>query len=333
MKIIITGVSGFIGFNIALKLIEDGHELIGIDNINDYYDINLKYDRLKELGINNPQNIATVSTVYSNFKFVKMDLINFDCIYNLLKTFQPELVIHLAAQAGVRYSIENPKAYFDSNIIGHFNILESLRITGVKRIIYASSSSVYGNSLEVPFLETNSTNHPVSFYAATKKCNELFLESYCKVHGITAIGLRFFTVYGPFGRPDMAYFSFVKDILANKAIKLFNHGNLSRDFTYIDDVVKSIFLLSKKFDIVTKENSHQIFNIGNSSPVSIVSFINTIENLLDKKAIIENVEMQPGDVYHTFANVDKLREYTGLVPETSISDGLSKYIAWYKSYY
>jgi UDP-glucuronate 4-epimerase len=262
-----------------------------------------------------------------------MDLVNFDSIYNLLKSFQPELVIHLAAQAGVRYSIQNPKAYFESNIIGYFNLLESLRMTGINKIIYASSSSVYGNSSEVPFVETSYTNHPVSFYAATKKCNELFSESYSKVHGIHAIGMRFFTVYGPFGRPDMAYFSFVKDILSERAIKLFNYGNLSRDFTYIDDIVNSVLILSNKIDIITKETNHQIFNIGNSNPVSLISFVNAIEDILGKKAIIENVGMQPGDVYQTFANVEKLKEITGLVPETTLVHGLTKYVSWYKSYY
>lgn len=333
MRVIITGVGGFIGFSVALKLIEDGHEVVGLDNINDYYDVKLKYDRLKILGINNPQNTLSVSELYSNFEFVKMDLVNFDSIYNLLKSVQPELVIHLAAQAGVRYSIQNPKAYFESNIIGYFNLLESLRMTGINKIIYASSSSVYGNSSEVPFVETSYTNHPVSFYAATKKCNELFSESYSKVHGIHAIGLRFFTVYGPFGRPDMAYFSFVKDILAERAIKLFNYGNLSRDFTFIDDIVNSVLILSNKIDIITKETNHQIFNIGNSSPVSLISFVNTIEDLLKKKAIIESVGMQPGDVYQTFANVEKLKEITGLVPETTLVHGLTKYVSWYKSYY
>ena len=206
-------------------------------------------------------------------------------------------------------------------------------MTGINKIIYASSSSVYGNSSEVPFVETSYTNHPVSFYAATKKCNELFSESYSKVHGIHAIGLRFFTVYGPFGRPDMAYFSFVKDILAERAIKLFNYGNLSRDFTFIDDIVNSVLILSNKIDIITKETNHQIFNIGNSSPVSLISFVNTIEDLLKKKAIIESVGMQPGDVYQTFANVEKLKEITGLVPETTLVHGLTKYVSWYKSYY
>ena len=333
MRIIITGVGGFIGFSVALKLIEDGHEILGLDNINDYYDVKLKYDRLKILGINSPQNTISVSELYSNFEFVKMDLVNFDSIYNLLKSFQPELVIHLAAQAGVRYSIQNPKAYFESNIIGYFNLLESLRMTGINKIIYASSSSVYGNSSEVPFVETSYTDHPVSFYAATKKCNELFSESYSKVHGIHAIGMRFFTVYGPFGRPDMAYFSFVKDILSERAIKLFNYGNLSRDFTYIDDIVNSVLILSNKIDIITKETNHQIFNIGNSSPVSLISFVNAIEDILGKKAIIENVGMQPGDVYQTFANVEKLKEITGLVPETTLVHGLTKYVSWYKSYY
>jgi UDP-glucuronate 4-epimerase len=333
MKIVVTGAAGFIGFSLAQKLIAGEHEVIGLDNINEYYNVNLKIDRLRLLGITIDDKFNSTSKLYSNFKFIRLDLLDFEGILKLFIKFKPDLVIHLAAQAGVRYSIQNPRAYLESNILGHFNVLEAMRIAGIHRIVYASSSSVYGNSADVPFVETHVTDNPVSFYAATKKANELFSESYVNVHQISAIGLRFFTVYGPFGRPDMAYYSFVKDIQAERPIKLFNYGNLSRDFTFIDDIVASIIELSLNFDKVTNEVKHQIFNIGNSNPVSLTHFLNIIEDLLNKKAVVENVQMQLGDVYNTFANVEKLKEYTGLTPRTSLREGLTKYVSWFRSYY
>ena len=333
MKFILTGVAGFIGFSLVKKLIETGHEIVGLDNLNEYYDVNLKIDRLRLLGIFEASNCKSQSKLFSNFKFLRLDLSDFDGISRLFINYKPDLVIHLAAQAGVRYSIQNPRAYFDSNIVGHFNVLEAMRLAGVDRVIYASSRSVYGNCMDVPFDETFFTDNPVSFYAATKKANELFSESYSNVHQIRAIGLRFFTVYGPFGRPDMAYYNFIKDIKSDNSIKLFNNGNLSRDFTFIDDVVEGILALLQRFDQVTKNKNHQIFNIGNCKPVTLTDFLSTIEELLGKKAIVNNVDMQLGDVFNTYANVDKLKKITGFSPQTSLREGLFKYISWYNSYY
>lgn len=334
MNILITGVAGFIGFSLSRRLLLDGHELIGLDNINNYYDVNLKINRLKILGITLLEDkVSYRSHLHSNFRFEKMDLLDFNGLSSLFQSSKPDLIIHLAAQAGVRFSIQNPRAYLESNVLGYFNVLEAMRIAGISKIMYASSSSVYGNCSELPFCETQVTDKPVSFYAASKKSNELFTESYVNVHNLSAVGLRFFTVYGPYGRPDMAYFSFVRSIEAQTPVKIFNHGNLSRDFTYIDDVVMGISELANKFNETLNEANHQIFNIGNSSPVGLLDFLNIIENLLGKKAIVENVSMQLGDVYSTYANVDKLMEYTGYKPTTSLREGLSKYVSWYISYY
>jgi UDP-glucuronate 4-epimerase len=334
MKIFITGVAGFIGFHLTNLLAQSGHDILGVDNLNNYYDPNLKLARLSKLGISNDLNEPKVqSQKYSNLSFSSSDIIDYNLMRSLMQDFNPDIVIQLAAQAGVRYSIENPEAYVESNVKGFFNIIELCRRLDVKRLIYASSSSVYGNQNEVPYRETDRTDEPVSLYAATKKSNELFAHTYAHLFGIKAVGLRFFTVYGPYGRPDMAYFSFVKDILNGNTIRVFNEGNLSRDFTFIDDIVQSIQSLVDDFDLISRERGHQIFNIGNSKPIQLKRFIEIIEHSLGKKAIFENVGMQSGDVFKTFADVSALESCINYRPSTSLDDGIEKFVNWYKQYY
>jgi UDP-glucuronate 4-epimerase len=332
-KILITGAAGFVGYHLTNLLCKNENEIIGIDNLNDYYDVNLKKDRLQQL------------EKFENFKFVKLDLVNRNSLFDLFKKENFEYIIHLAAQAGVRYSIENPYAYIDSNISGFINILEACRNHPVKHLIYASSSSVYGANVKQPFSENDNVDHPVSLYAATKKSNELMAHTYSELYKIPTTGLRFFTVYGPWGRPDMAYFSFTKDILEGKEIKVFNNGDLERDFTYIDDIVNAIEKLIYKipfakpeWDRVKAEPStsfapYKIFNIGNNQPVKLIDFISTLENLLGKKANKKFLPMQPGDVYSTFADISKLNELIGYKPTTTIQQGLSKFVKWFEEYY
>ena len=332
-KILITGAAGFVGYHLTNLLCKNENEIIGIDNLNDYYDVNLKKDRLQQL------------EKFENFKFVKLDLVNRNSLFDLFKKENFEYIIHLAAQAGVRYSIENPYAYIDSNISGFINILEACRNHPVKHLIYASSSSVYGANVKQPFSENDNVDHPVSLYAATKKSNELMAHTYSELYKIPTTGLRFFTVYGPWGRPDMAYFSFTKDILEGKEIKVFNNGDLERDFTYIDDIVNAIEKLIYKipvakpeWDRVKAEPStsfapYKIFNIGNNQPVKLMDFISTLENLLGKKANKKFLPMQSGDVYSTFADISKLNELIGYKPTTTIQQGLSKFVKWYNEYY
>lgn len=334
MRILLTGIAGFIGFHLTDLLAQSGHVILGIDNLNDYYDPELKKARLAKLGIHDVFKMDNVSSDINarlNFRFA--DVSDYELIDSLVKDFQPEMVIHLAAQAGVRYSIENPEVYIQSNVKGFFNIIEVCRKAGVRRLIYASSSSVYGNQNDVPFHETDRTDEPVSLYAATKKSNELFAHTYSHLFGIKSIGLRFFTVYGPYGRPDMAYFSFVRDILNGNSIRVFNGGNLSRDFTFIDDIVTSINLLVDDFDAIVKEKGNHIFNIGNSNPVQLREFIRTIEEVLCKEAVMENVGMQSGDVYNTYADVSALAARINYRPATSLEDGMIKFVNWYKDYY
>jgi UDP-glucuronate 4-epimerase len=334
MKIFITGVAGFIGFHLADLLAQSGHDILGVDNLNSYYDPNLKLARLSKLGIGNDLDERKVqSQKFSNITFSRADVTDYNLIHFLLRDFSPDMVIHLAAQAGVRYSIENPEIYLESNIKGFLNIIELCRKLDIKRLIYASSSSVYGNQNEVPYRETDRTDEPVSLYAATKKSNELFAYTYSHLFGIKAVGLRFFTVYGPYGRPDMAYFSFVKDILNGNKIRVFNEGNLSRDFTFIDDIVQSIQRLVDGFDYISRERGHQIFNIGNSKPVQLRRFIEIIENALGKNAILENVGMQSGDVFKTFADVSALESCIKYRPSTTLDDGIVKFVNWYKQHY
>ncbi|NLG88699.1 MAG: NAD-dependent epimerase [Clostridiaceae bacterium] len=330
---LVTGEAGFIGFHLSKKLLEEGCEVIGIDNLNDYYDPGLKKDRLKIL------------ERYNSFRFHKADLKDKAEVDGIFETYRPTHVINLAAQAGVRYSIENPYAYVDSNLIGFMNILEACRNFPVKHLIYASSSSVYGGNKVVPFSTSHNVDHPVSLYAATKKSNELMAHTYSHLYGIPTTGLRFFTVYGPWGRPDMAYFSFTRDITAGKPIKVFNHGKMERDFTYIDDIIEGIVRLmdripaanrdwdETKDDISTSFAPYKIYNIGNNEPVSLLRFIEILEEKIGKKAEKIYMDMQPGDVLRTYADVSDLERDIGFRPSTSLEQGLGEFVKWYKDYY
>ena len=333
MKILITGAAGFIGFHLSKKLLDQSYQIIGIDNLNDYYDPSLKQSRLEILG------------KYNNFNFHKVDLKDKAEVDNIFETYQPTHVINLAAQAGVRYSIENPYAYVDSNLTGFMNILEACRNYPVEHLLYASSSSVYGGNKVAPFSTNHNVDHPVSLYAATKKSNELMAHTYSHLYGIPTTGLRFFTVYGPYGRPDMAYFSFTKDILAGKAIKVFNHGKMERDFTYIDDIVEGIVKLIYKAPVAKEDwdesrddlsesfAPYKIYNIGNNSPVPLMRFINALEAALGKEAEKIYMDMQPGDVLRTYADVTDLERDIGFKPSTSIEDGIKRFVDWYKEFY
>ncbi len=332
-KILITGAAGFIGFHLSKKLLDDSYQIIGIDNLNDYYDPSLKQSRIEILG------------KYNNFNFHKVDLKDKADVDNIFETYQPTHVINLAAQAGVRYSIENPYAYVDSNLTGFMNILEACRNYPVEHLLYASSSSVYGGNKVAPFSTNHNVDHPVSLYAATKKSNELMAHTYSHLYAIPTTGLRFFTVYGPYGRPDMAYFSFTKDILAGKPIKVFNHGKMERDFTYIDDIVEGIVKLigktpaankdwdESKDDLSTSFAPYKIYNIGNNNPVQLMRFINALESALGKEAEKDYMDMQPGDVLRTYADVSDLERDINFKPSTSIEDGLKKFVQWYEEYY
>jgi len=333
MKILVTGVAGFIGMHSAKKLLDDGHEIIGIDNLNDYYDVTLKQDRLKTL------------EGYQNFRFVKLDIKDQKDVLDLFKKESPQRVLHLAAQAGVRYSIQNPYVYIDSNIQGFINILEGCRAIKTEHLVFASSSSVYGGNAKVPFSEHDNVDHPVSLYAATKKANELMAHTYSHLYQIPTTGLRFFTVYGPWGRPDMSPMLFTKAILANEPIQVFNHGDMMRDFTYIDDVIASVketlFKTATpniKFDAMypdpaTSHAPYRIFNIGNSQPVPLMTFIETIEDALSKKAIKKMMDMQAGDVKVTSADTSELNQWVNYKPNTSIKEGVRQFVDWYKNYY
>ena len=334
MKILVTGAAGFIGFHTCLKLVNQGHEVYGIDNINDYYDPKLKFDRLNELGFNEVESKLFKNEVksakFNSLLFSRIDLVDHESINNLFKQEQFEVVCNLAAQAGVRYSIENPKAYIDSNISGFLNILEGCRKHKIKHLVYASSSSVYGENKKVPFETTDNVDHPISLYAATKKSNELMAHTYGHLYGFKTTGLRFFTVYGPWGRPDMAYYLFADAISKNEPIKVFNNGEMERDFTYIDDIVNGVIKIIEK-NIDSREH-YKIYNIGNNKTESLQNFIATIEQEMGKKAIKEMYPMQQGDVPRTFAHIDKLIDDIGYKPSTSIKDGLEKFINWFKKY-
>ena len=331
----VTGAAGFIGMHVSNRLAHDGHQVIGIDNINSYYETGLKYGRLSELGIRKEDiyyNKALAGNL--NFTFYELDLTDAGSLMALIASQQFDVIINLAAQAGVRYSISNPKDYIESNIIGFFNLLECCRAFPVKHLIFASSSSVYGNSHDIPFQTTQNTDKPISLYAATKKTNELLAYNYSHLFDIPATGLRFFTVYGPWGRPDMAYFSFTKKILADEPIELYNHGELKRDFTYVDDIVESIARLVEKKPIKTeKEPAFQLFNIGNQQPVDVISFVQTIEKILNKKACIINKPMQAGDVSITYSDTSDLENYIDFKPNTSLEAGLENFVSWFKKFY
>jgi len=333
MRILVTGTAGFIGSYVAQALLKQGDEVIGIDNLNDYYDVSLKEDRLTPL------------SAHKNFTDIRADLADRDRIDQIFKEHQPEQVVHLAAQAGVRYSIQNPHAYADSNLSGMLNILEGCRNYGIKHLVYASSSSVYGANTQMPFSIHHNVDHPVSLYAATKKANELMAHSYSNLYNIPTTGLRFFTVYGPWGRPDMAYFSFTKKILAKEPIDVFNFGKCKRDFTYIDDIVEGVIRTlnhtatpnpawsSDAPDTGTSYAPYRIYNIGNNQPVELLRFIEVIEECLGLKAEKNLLPLQPGDVPATFANIDDLVNDVGFKPATTIEDGIANFISWYQDYY
>lgn len=319
MKILVTGAAGFIGSKLAFMLADRGDEVVGIDNINDYYDVRLKYGRLDEFG---------------KFRFIRMDLTDRDGLNKLFAEEHFERVVNLAAQAGVRYSITNPYAYLDSNLVGFMNILECCRHHGVQYLVYASSSSVYGMNSKVPFSEDDKVDTPVSLYAASKKANELMAHSYSKLYGLPTTGLRFFTVYGPWGRPDMAPMLFARAISHGEPIKVFNHGNLSRDFTYIDDIVGGTIGVIDKMPVAAEcpnEVPAKVYNIGCSNPVKLMDFINEIETALGVEAKKEFLPMQAGDVYQTYADTTKLETEVGYKPSITLHEGISRFIDWYKS--
>ncbi len=347
MKILITGTAGFIGFHLAKKLLERGDEVVGLDNINDYYDVNLKYARLAELGIekNDIKENELTQSSNSQHQFIKADLADSLTINKLFETEKFDAVCNLAAQAGVRYSIENPHAYINSNVVGFMNILEACRHNNVKNLSYASSSSVYGLNKSQPFKTTDHTDHPVSLYAATKKSNEMMAHTYSHLYNISTTGLRFFTVYGPWGRPDMAPFLFADAILNNRAIKVFNHGNMSRDFTYIDDIVDGIIKVidnpaksNEKWNANTPEpNSssapYKIYNIGNNAPVNLMEFISNIETSIGMIAEKNFMEIQAGDVESTYADTSALTRDFQYKPFTPLEEGVENFIQWFKTFY
>jgi UDP-glucuronate 4-epimerase len=334
MKILVTGAAGFIGFHTCLKLVNQGHEVYGIDNINDYYDPKLKFDRLNELGFSEIESKLFKNEVqsakFNSLRFSRIDLVDYESIDNLFKQEKFEVVCNLAAQAGVRYSIENPKAYIDSNISGFLNILEGCRNHKVKHLVYASSSSVYGENKKVPFETTDNVDHPISLYAATKKSNELMAHTYGHLYGFKTTGLRFFTVYGPWGRPDMAYYLFANAISNGQPIKVFNNGQMERDFTYIDDIVNGVTKIIEK-NIDSREH-YKIYNIGNNKTESLQNFIATIDEAIGKKAIKEMYPMQQGDVPKTFADITDLFNDYGYKSSTDIKVGIEKFINWFKLY-
>ena len=313
-KILITGAAGFIGYHLSSSLLKDGAIILGIDNLNNYYDTGLKEQRLKRL------------KGFKNFTFKKIDLINEKKLNNVFLNFNPSIVIHLAAQAGVRYSIENPRAYLDSNLIGFHNVIEQCRRCKINKLIYASSSSIYGLNEKIPFSVNDKTDYPVSLYGATKKSNELVAHAYSHLYGVKTIGLRFFTVYGPWGRPDMAYFSFTKKIIEGRKIEVFNHGNMQRDFTYIDDIVDGIR------NTIDKDFNFEIFNLGNSKSEDLMTMIRIIEKELNINAKIVFKDMQAGDVFKTYADIKKSSKMLGFKPKVSLQVGLKRTIDWYKSF-
>ena len=333
MKILVTGAAGFIGMTTSLRLLARGDEVVGLDNLNDYYAVSLKEDRLARL------------TPHANFRFVKVDVADRAGMEALFAAERFDKVIHLAAQAGVRYSLKNPHAYVDSNIVGFVNILEGCRHSGVKHLVYASSSSVYGGNTKMPFSEHDSVDHPVSLYAATKKANELMAHTYSHLYGLPTTGLRFFTVYGPWGRPDMALFLFTKAILEGRPIDVFNYGKMQRDFTYVDDIVEGVIRVMDRTaeanpayvpdeaDPATSNVPYRVFNIGNHNPVPLMDFIGAIEEALGQTAEKNLLPLQDGDVPATYADTALLGEWVGFAPATPVKEGVARFIAWYRDYY
>ena len=332
-NILVTGSAGFIGFHLCKNLLNRGYNITGVDNLNDYYDPKLKLARLDALN-----ELVKKSNLNNSYKFIKLDISCEEDISSLFKNNNFDIVINMAAQAGVRYSIENPKAYIESNIVGFHNILYQCKEHNVDHFIYASSSSVYGMSKTEPFKVSQNTDHPISLYAATKKSNELMAFSYSHLYDMPITGLRFFTVYGPFGRPDMAYYKFAKAIQNNQPIDIYNNGDMQRDFTYIDDIVEGIINVSlnppKNSDTINSHSRapHKILNIGNNKPVALIDFIELIESAMSKKAIKNMLPMQPGDVKTTYADIDELIRDYNFKPRTSIKDGINSFIKWYNSY-
>lgn len=333
MNILVTGAAGFIGFHLSKRLLAQNYHVIGIDNLNEYYDVLLKKERLKLLD------------EHPNFEFYKIDLAEEESLKTLFQNHSIEIVINLAAQAGVRYSLTNPHSYIHSNLLGYTNILEACRHYHVKHLIYASSSSVYGANSNIPFSTSDSVDHPVSLYAATKKANELMAHTYSHLYNIPTTGLRFFTVYGPWGRPDMAYYTFTKDIFEGNTIKVFNNGDMRRDFTFIDDIVEGIIQLldhppeynndwdKKNPDPSSSYAPYKIYNIGNNNPVKLMDFIQILEKHIGKTAKVEFLPMQPGDVKETYADISDLHQDIGFYPRTSIEAGLGQFVNWFKQYY
>ena len=333
MKVLVTGAAGFIGMTTSLRLLARGDEVVGLDNLNDYYEVSLKENRLKRL------------TALPGFRFVKLDVGDRAGMEKLFAEEKFDKVIHLAAQAGVRYSIQNPHAYVDSNLFGFINVLEGCRHHQVQHLVYASSSSVYGGNTKMPFSEHDSVDHPVSLYAATKKANELMAHTYSHLYGLPTTGLRFFTVYGPWGRPDMALFLFTKAILEGRPIDVFNHGNMKRDFTYVDDIVEGVIRVLDRnaaanpdydpiaADPATSNVPYRVFNIGNNNPVQLLDFIGAIEEALGQKAEKRLLPLQDGDVPATYANTDQLNDWVGFVPDTTVQEGVGRFVAWYRDYY
>lgn len=333
MSILITGSAGFIGFSLAKALLTRGETVVGIDNLNDYYDPQLKLDRLQNLKEFVEENQAT-----SRYTFIKLDMADRDGMSRLFQEYTFDVVVNLGAQAGVRYSIDNPSAYIDSNLVGFANVLEGCRQSQVKHLVYASSSSVYGMNTKQPFSTADRVDYPISLYAATKKSNELMAHSYSHLFNIPTTGLRFFTVYGPWGRPDMAYFKFAKSILAGMPIDVYNHGDMRRDFTYIDDIIEGVLRVidripqSQSSDATTAQAPYKIYNIGNNQPVTLRRFITALETACAKKARENLLPMQPGDVPVTYADVDELIHDVGFKPSTTVESGLERFMCWYRSY-
>lgn len=338
MKVLVTGAAGFIGYHLCVNLLNANHSVVGLDNLNDYYDPNLKLARLKQLGIQEQslsKNVLYNSSLPNkNFKFIKLNIEDREHLPVLFENEKFDVVVNLAAQAGVRYSIENPFVYAESNVMGFLNILECCRNNNIEKLIFASSSSVYGLNEKIPFSTNDNVDHPISLYAATKKSNELMAHTYSHLYGIKTIGLRFFTVYGPWGRPDMAMFLFTDAVLNNKPIKVFNNGNLSRDFTYVDDIINGIISIINKFDSINfKDSNYKIYNIGNNKPVKLLEFITEIEKATGITAQKELMPMQAGDVESTWADIDNLIGDFDYEPKTNISEGVANFIEWYKEYY
>ncbi len=342
-KILVTGNAGFIGMHTVMALKKQGHSIFGLDNINEYYDKELKYERLQQQGIPRDQiAYGKVIKANDNLSFVHLNLEEKEIIHQIFESERFDYVVHLAAQAGVRYSIENPDVYIESNILGFLNILEGCRNFNVKHLVFASSSSVYGLNSEIPFKESHATEHPVSLYAATKKSNEMMAHCYSYLYHIPVTGLRFFTVYGPWGRPDMALFKFTKNIIEDKPIDVYNHGDMKRDFTYVDDIVDGIIKTFTKIpEGVEKSNlptnhsqaPYVLYNIGNNKPVKLMDFIEAIEEAIGKKAKINYLPLQPGDVNTTYADVDNLKNSTGYIPSVSVKEGVKQFVEWYKYYF